>query len=216
MLLTMKILFGISILIISISVGYYFLIYLPQKDQAQTAIRKNIQEAYDACVGKAENDYLNNQRSMCWKYSYDSIDCDLSFFETYKLPEAVPAKTLKNEKANCEITYPVNDREYSSTSPTYISPLAAPIGNFTEGEAFTRLNSYANVSNSFGKNIASRLQEELKLPDARSISYNVSEPSKEDDNWHFLFYQEDQDGNKNLIEYQINANTGKVISVTPH
>lgn len=36
-------LIGIAAIIIALSIGYYFIIYLPQKDQAELAIQKQIQ-----------------------------------------------------------------------------------------------------------------------------------------------------------------------------
>ena len=214
---TLKIAITGGIVAISLSVVYYFFIFLPQKDSLQLTIRKNVQEAYDGCINKAESDYLTQQRSMCWKYNYDGIDCDLSYFETDKLSEAVPATTLKQDKANCEKSYPIINREYSSTSPSYISPLANSIGNITEGEAFARINTYADVSSSTGKNMASKLKEDFNLSDARSINYNFSVPTETYGYWQFSFYQMDQNGNniKNLVQYRVNASTGDVDVIYP-
>lgn len=196
----------LPILLVMLVFAYYIFVYQPQ------SVRRNVQVAYDTCIYNAENNYLNNQRAMCWKYNYDGIDCDLSYFEVYKLPEKIPATTFKEDKSDCEQKYPVADRTYPSVSPSYKSPLDKFIGNLSEGEAFSKINQYGEVIKSSGRNIASKLKEDFNLPDARAISYHITRPTEADSNWYFIFYQITDNGDRNLVTYKVNAFSGEVSS----
>jgi hypothetical protein len=75
-----RIILSIAILIVALSVGYYFVLYLPQKEQRQIDLQKQQQQAKDKkeeeikaqsqqalsdCISDAETNYSNNWFREC-------------------------------------------------------------------------------------------------------------------------------------------------------
>ncbi len=62
---------GIAAIIVALAVGYYFVIYLPEKDKAQEAAAQQAAQkaqqkiALDACLSSADTTYTTNWNSAC-------------------------------------------------------------------------------------------------------------------------------------------------------
>lgn len=200
---------SLSVLIIALSIGYYFLIFLPKKENLQLGkeglllaqkeeVKTKNQESFDTCISREEYEFKREFRNSCWVYNHDAIDCDLSYFESYKIGDT-PQTKFKNAVKNCEEKHPVADRLYSSTSPDYQSSLT-PLGNISEREAVKRVLGLDEF-----KVFLSTLGEGYK------ITYSIAEPTKDKPYWFINLYKYTGSGEEITLSYfAIDAMTGKL------
>ena len=134
-----------------------------------------------------EYEYQRVYRDMCWVYNHDATDCDLAYFETYKIGE-MPITKYKKDLAACFNKYPAKERLYSDTSPDYENLLAKPIGNLSEREAVRKILSLQE------------LKDFENTPNG-TLRYSVEAPSKDKQQWKIHIYADDKSGNENTLYY---------------
>ena len=104
-------LFAISALIIALSIGYYFVIFLPQKEQKKINLQKQMQTetenkrnsdrvSLDSCLGNANNASYDNWNKYC-EIEGLKKDCNLPNYQSEKINNYT--KELKDE---CFKKYP--------------------------------------------------------------------------------------------------------------
>jgi hypothetical protein len=145
--------FVIVALIVVLPIAYYIYHGFKYKNTIlkQKETEKELrQEAYDRCIRPAEYEYQTDTRNMCCVYNHDATDCDLTYFETYKIGE-IPTSVYKKSITACDDKYHASERLYSNTSPDYESLLDKPIRILSEREAVRKildLQTYKDFSNS--------------------------------------------------------------------
>lgn len=196
------ILLGFSALIGSLAIAYHYVIFLPQKEKVKLAEQKSEkernQESFDNCIHKAEYEFKREYRNSCWVYNHDAIDCDLSYFETYKMGDT-PQTKFKKAVDICQEKHPVADRLYSTTSPQFKSLLTPP-GKIPEREAVKKMLELSEY-----KNFISSLGEGYK------ITYTVEEPEEDKLYWLIRLYKYSANGEEvTLNYYKIDALNGNL------
>ena len=91
---------SISALIIALSIGYYFVIFLPQKEEGKKADSNRNKALLDICLSTTETDYFDYWNKLCEKEKLED-DCGLS-----KYSADIANEFKKDSKEECFKKYP--------------------------------------------------------------------------------------------------------------
>lgn len=157
---------GASLLIVSLSVAYYFVIYTPKKEGAIIELQKQVQlkkeqaeqkkeqdalsektrtkELLDSCLSNAETNYSNYWTKECKSRGLLSESClnllDMSLEDYYK--DQNISSSFTNEAMNARIdamnTYYKKRENCSCMLPAYISDTADKYRTDSKNECFRK------------------------------------------------------------------------------
>ncbi len=202
-----KYFFQLVVLLAVSSVAFYFLYFLPaeskRRSQEKREAQQKSQEVFEQCMRMAEYEFRRENINNCWIYNHDALDCDLAYFEGYKIGET-PQTKYKRAIVECQERHPANERLYAGVSPDYQSLLAKPFGNLTERDAIKKVLNLEEFK-TFSRY---RHQCTLRPPD-------VTPPSEENKHWLIRIFKDDcPDGSDiTLNNYTVNALTGELTTV---
>jgi hypothetical protein len=196
--------FSLTLIIVAIILIVPIVYYIHQDFKYKNTILKQKevekglrQEAYDKCIRIAEYEYQRETRDMCWVYNHDATDCDLTYFETYKIGE-LPISTFKKSMTACDEKYPSSERLHSNTSPDYVSLLEKPLGNLSEREAVRKILELQEFKD-FAKSPGGTLR------------YSVDAPSSGKLYWSIHIYSDEESGYENTLNYyKVDALNGEI------
>ncbi len=97
-----KIIIAVAVIVVVISIGYYFIVFLPNKNEEQKILKEDTQQSLNNCLDNTV-DYYNNQiDDYCKSYTVKE-DC--------KIPQSTVNIWLGNQKllrSECFKKYPQN------------------------------------------------------------------------------------------------------------
>lgn len=121
---TFKAIASVSLIVVTLSVAYYFVVFLPKKEQMRIEQQKQEQEAKDlkeeqakeeadtkrmeaednlnSCLDDADTNYSTNWDNECAGKG-EKKDCGLPSYKSERLD-----KTFQTDKENCFKQYPQN------------------------------------------------------------------------------------------------------------
>lgn len=100
-------LLGVAALIIALSIAYYFIIYIPDRDKLKAEVTKQEQEKVEknrillnSCLEDVDKSYNSNWQSLC-KSSGKEENCGLPTYDVERVD-----KIKKENKEECFRKYP--------------------------------------------------------------------------------------------------------------